>query len=127
MNKLPIIIACSLTAAILAFVPVAASAQTQPADTDYDQVQPPRPQQQQPTGFQGGRVGETLAGEVGQRQTREQVNRVSPIARIASRIQNRIQSRISNRIDRNYDPQAGTTTSFATAEDRARSSNARPR
>lgn len=56
--------------------------------------------------YQLGRVAETSAGEVGQRQTRGQsASGVDPTARIAGRLQTRVQNRLRNRIDRNYKPQ----------------------
>lgn len=73
-----------------------------------------------------GRVARSSAGEVGQRQTREDVENVRPLARIDSRIANRVQSRLRTRIDRNYDLQGNTTSSFAVASDEAREAG-RPR
>ena len=70
-----------------------------------------------------GRVAASSVGQVGQRQSAEQVQ---PMARIGNRVQNRIQSRIRNRIDRNYDPQANAAAPFAIAEDQARTAG-RPR
>lgn len=59
---------------------------------------------------QPGRIADSSVGEVGQRQTRDQL--VSePLARINSRIQNRIESRIANRIDRFYNNGSQTSTS----------------
>lgn len=57
-----------------------------------------------------GQIANSSVGEVGQRQTRDQL--VSqPLARINSRISNRVESRIANRIDRFYnsDSQNGTS------------------
>lgn len=68
-----------------------------------------------------GRVASSVAGEVGQRQTREQtIAGIQPMARIGSRIQNRVQSRVRNRIDRFYDPQANAASPFQVASDQAR-------
>lgn len=73
-----------------------------------------------------GRVARSSAGEVGQRQTREDSENVPPMARINNRIANRVQSRLRTRIDRNYDLQANTTSPFAVASDEAREAG-RPR
>jgi hypothetical protein len=71
---------------------------------------------------QAGRTATTSAGEVGQRQTREDVStEVAPMSRISNRIENRVQNRLRNRIDRAYDPQANATTPFAVANEAARS------
>lgn len=88
----------------------------------------PRVRQQTPLPTtQTGRVAESAAGEVGQRQTRDQAPAsIEPMARITSRIQNRVQNRIRNRIDRNYDPQANAAEPFAVAEDKSRTAG-RPR
>lgn len=61
------------------------------------------------------------AGNVGQRQMREQVtSNVEPMERIASRIDNRIPSRIHNRLDRWYDLQAGAADRIEAANERTR-------
>ncbi len=73
-----------------------------------------------------GETARSVAGQTGQRQTREQVAQdigIEPMARVNSRIQNRVQSRIRNRMDRYYDPQANTTSPFAVASDQARAAN----
>jgi len=71
------------------------------------------------------RQGETArsgAGQVGLRQSREQVEAetgIEPMGRINGRIQNRVQARIRNRIDRYYDPRANATSPFAVASEQA--------
>lgn len=72
-----------------------------------------------------GRVADTLAGQIGQRQTRNGVSMTGrdPTARIDARIQNRVQSRIRNRVDRNYDPQANATSPFKIAGEQAQTRN----
>lgn len=65
-----------------------------------------------------GQTADTGTGQVGQRQTREQVAQaagVEPTGRIDGRIQNRVQARIRNRIDRYYDPQANAIAPFTVA------------
>lgn len=70
---------------------------------------------------QAGRTAEVGSGEVGQRQTREDVApNVEPMGRIGTRIQNRIESRIRSRIDRDYRPPAESATSFEAADQRMR-------
>lgn len=64
-----------------------------------------------------GSIATSLAGRVGQRQTRTQMAPLTPpMARINSRIANRVQSRIRNRVDRNYSPQGNPSSPFAIAE-----------
>lgn len=71
--------------------------------------------------IQGGRVAESTAGRVGQRQTRDDAaSIVVPTGRIDGRIPSRIQSRIRNRIDRYYSPQANAASPFEVAQDQAR-------
>lgn len=73
-------------------------------------------------------VAEAPAGEVGQRQTREDAApNVEPMGRIANRIQNRLQNRVRNRIDRNYDPQANATSPFRVADEQTRRAGRDPR
>lgn len=75
-----------------------------------------------PTFAQGANNGQTArssVGQVGQRQTREQVEN-EPLGRIANRVQSRVQSRISNRIDRYYNPEANRVSPFQVAGDQAR-------
>lgn len=71
---------------------------------------------------QTGQVARSAAGQVGQRQTREQAAaKVAPMSVVANgRIQNRIQSRLRARIDRYYDPQANTLSPFVVAADQER-------
>lgn len=68
-----------------------------------------------------GRTATSSVGEAGQRQTRGQMQGITPLARLSNRIDNRIQSRIRNRIDRDYQPDASGAAAFATAEERTRS------
>lgn len=57
-----------------------------------------------------GQVANSSVGEVGQRQTRDQL--VSqPLARINNRISNRVESRIANRVDRFYNSDSQNSTS----------------
>jgi hypothetical protein len=75
---------------------------------------------------QGARTAETGTGDIGQRQTREEVAPyLVQTGRIISRVQNRVQNRIRNRIDRNYDPQANAASPFEAATDRARTAGRR--
>lgn len=68
-----------------------------------------------------GRVADSAVGEVGQRQSRDQLETGTlPTARLNGRIQNRVQSRIRNRIDRYYNPTANATSPFQVASDEAR-------
>lgn len=88
------------------------------------QQQSSRPQQQQ------GRTAESMAGEVGQRQSRTQMQEragTEPMARINNRIPNRVQNRIRNRIDRNYDPKANTTSPFEVAAEQVEAAGSRRR
>lgn len=63
----------------------------------------------------------TSAGEVGQRQSREQAApSLRPLERVASRITNRIQSRVHTRLDRYYDPQGNAQSPFKVAGEQAR-------
>jgi hypothetical protein len=62
-----------------------------------------------------GQVAESSAGRVGERQMRQGVAGIRPVARIAGRIANRVDSRIRNRLDRNYAPQTDTSSSFVYA------------
>jgi hypothetical protein len=76
-----------------------------------------------------GETARSTVGQVGERQTPEQLGRdagIEPMARITSRIQNRVQSRIRNRIDRYYDPQANATSPFDVAGNQARTAGRRP-
>lgn len=69
----------------------------------------------------GGPALQTSVGQVGQRQTREDIAPATePLQRIEDRIENRVQSRVRNRIDRFYDPQANAASPFVVAADRAR-------
>lgn len=63
-----------------------------------------------------GRVAQSAAGAVGQRQRREDVApEADPMQRINNRVANRVESRMRNRIDRYYDPRANTTSPFKDA------------
>lgn len=75
-----------------------------------------------------GQVASSTAGQVGQRQTRDQVAAAqgrAPLARIDTRLRNRVQSRIRNRIDRGYMSGASPTATFdaAAAEQTGRTGN----
>lgn len=73
-----------------------------------------------------GQVADSIAGHVGQRQTRDQVaSYVGSITRINSRISNRIQSRIRYRIDRNYNPRIDSRSNFEDAEEQSRKTGGR--
>lgn len=69
-----------------------------------------------------GHTARSQFGEVGQRQTREDVfqQQAQPMARIDSRINNRVQSRLRTRIDQTYDPQANATSPFEVATEQTR-------
>ncbi|WP_242121437.1 hypothetical protein [Sphingomonas lacusdianchii] len=114
----------SLLLALCLSAPV--MAQDRYLDGAQDQVAPvqqPLPETRQ------GETARSVAGQTGQRQTREEVAAevgIEPMGRINGRIQNRVQSRIRNRIDRYYDPNANATSPFAVAGDQARTAG-RPR
>jgi len=77
---------------------------------------------------QVGQVAESSAGQVGQRQTREQAPaNIKPMARIDDRIANRVQNRIRSRIDRFYNPLANTASPFETAADQIKKSSSQTR
>lgn len=81
---------------------------------DRDQGPPPLPKTRQ------GETARSAAGQVGLRQSREQVGTdsgIEPMGRINGRIQNRVQARIRNRIDRYYDPRANATSPFVVASE----------
>lgn len=83
---------------------------------DRDQAPPPLPETRQ------GETARSAAGQVGLRQSREQVGADSglePMGRINGRIQNRVQARVRNRIDRYYDPRANATSPFVVASEQA--------
>lgn len=66
----------------------------------------------------GGQVASSVAGQAGQRQTRDQAAAAqgrAPLARIDTRLRNRVQSRIRNRIDRGYMSGASATDAFDAA------------
>lgn len=93
------------------------------AQDQVTSIQQPLPETRQ------GETARSAAGQIGQRQTREEVVAeagIEPMGRINGRIQSRVQSRIRNRIDRYYDPQANATSPFAVAGDQARTAG-RPR
>lgn len=129
MVKIKMLVALVLGANALAAVsaaaqvrdPVTSSSQT---GREEDDDQPPQqtPMTRIDTNPSGG-TARALAGQVGQRQTRDTTTvetGIKPMARISNRIQNRVQNRIQNRIDRAYDPQASATDPFRVAEDQAR-------
>ncbi len=94
-----------------------------------DAQDPVAPVQQSLPETRQGETARSVAGQTGQRQTRDEVAveaGIEPMGRINGRIQNRVQSRIRNRIDRYYDPQANATSPFAVAGDQARTAG-RPR
>lgn len=103
---------------ILLAAPVAAQDRYQ--ENSQDQLAPiqqPLPETRQ------GETARSVAGQTGQRQTRELIAQdagIEPMARIGSRVANRVQSRIRNRIDRYYDPQANAASPFAVAGNQAR-------
>ncbi|MGW8192427.1 hypothetical protein [Sphingomonas hankookensis] len=96
---------------------------------DDTQDQPAPIQQQTLPETRQGETARSVAGQAGQRQSREQIAQdagIEPMARINGRVQNRVQSRIRNRIDRYYDPQANAASPFEVAGDQARTAG-RPR
>lgn len=115
--------------ALIAAIPAAAQNRITPVDREDPQAtQQSRPQPMPAQSDRAGRVATSSVGEVGQRQTREQMApNTQPMARIASRINTRVQNRIRTRIDRNYSPQANATSPFAVAEEQARTSSRRRR
>lgn len=108
-----------LLAAPLAFS-VSAGAQTLPIDPGARQAAEVARSHDEGLG-NAAQTTNLGAGEVGQRQTREDAApNVQPLGRIDNRIQNRIQNRLQNRIDRDYDPIVNATSPFDRADDRAR-------
>lgn len=113
-----------VTFALIALVPAAAA----PASA---QTAPLRAEPEQPQAIIDPKVADTVdtsAGRVGQRQSRDELVRVTngqSLARIESRIGNRVQSRLRNRLDRNYDPTANATSPFEVAEQRSTRVNRR--
>jgi hypothetical protein len=95
-----------------------ATAQTFPIDPGARQVEA----RSQAEGLsEMARTADTGAGEIGQRQTREEAApNIEPLGRINYRIENRVQSRLRNRVDRNYDATANVTAPFKRAEGRTR-------
>lgn len=105
--------------AMLSLCP-AASAQEFPLDP-YVPAAPARPVDQGSGLRDVGRTADAGAGEIGQRQSRDQAApTVDSLGRVAGRIENRIENRIRNRIDRYYNPAANSTSPFEQAEDRLR-------
>lgn len=101
---------------------LAASVAAQDRYQADDQGQVALVQQSLPATRQG-ETARSVAGQTGQRQSRELLSQdasIEPLARINGRIQNRVQSRIRNRIDRYYDPQANAASPFEVASDQAR-------
>lgn len=73
------------------------------------------------------RTANTGGGEVGQRQTREDVApSLDPLGRIDNRIENRVRSRIRNRLDRAYDQTASANSSITDADLRTRAARHAP-
>lgn len=108
------------------FSAMPAVAQDRYQDDEQGQV---APVQQPLSGTRQGETARSVAGQTGQRQSRELLSQdagIEPMARINSRVQNRVQSRIRNRIDRYYDPQANAVSPFEVAGDQARTAG-RPR
>ena len=67
------------------------------------------------------RAADAGNGEIGQRQTRDDVApNVEPLGRLDNRIENRVQNRLRNRVDRNYDATANATAPFERAQTRTR-------
>jgi hypothetical protein len=102
---------------MLLLIAAPAAAQRGESDAVDDRPQLPAPAPE----AKPGQVAKSTVGQVGKRQTREDVAKVvAPMARINSRIQNRVQSRIRNRIDRNYDPTANASSPFEVASEQVR-------
>lgn len=101
-------------------------AQSLPIDPDARQAEV----QSQGEGLsETARTADTGSGEIGQRQTRDEIApNVEPLGRIYNRIENRVQNRLRNRVDRNYDATANTTAPFKRAQIRTRTAvGRRPR
>ncbi|MBB5281792.1 hypothetical protein [Pacificimonas flava] len=83
----------------------------------------------QPNGLeQLGRTSQSVAGELGERQTVANTPaNTEPMARINNRISNRIESRIENRIDRTYEEASSATGAFVAAGARTRQEREVPR
>jgi hypothetical protein len=102
---------------LLLLIVAPAAAQRGESDPMDDRPQLPEPSPE----VKPGQVAKSTVGQVGKRQTREDVAKVvAPMARINSRIQNRVQSRIRNRIDRNYNPTANASSPFGIASRQVR-------
>ncbi|MBB3475335.1 hypothetical protein [Sphingomonas sp. BK345] len=71
------------------------------------------------------RNAQTVTGQVGQRQRRDQVVGVVPTARIDSRIQNRVISRLQTRLDENYVGVQSGATVIENAGERSRRTGVR--
>ena len=92
-----------------------------------DQREMPPPPLPASPATRAGNTANTGVGQIGQRQTREQVSpNVEPLGRLNSRIANRVQNRIRNRIDRDYNPQANSNSPFSVAGEQARIAGQRP-
>lgn len=110
-----------VTSALIALILLVPGATT-PASSQTTLV---RTEPEQPQTIIDPKVADTVdtgAGRVGQRQSRDELARVTngqPLARIDSRIGNRVQSRVRNRLDRNYHPTANATSPFEVAEQRS--------
>ena len=114
-----------LTLLVLALAAVPAAAQLPSRPAPVREEEQPLPPPQLPVSA-AGRPAASAVGVTGQRQTREAVRGIEPMARINSRIPNRVRSRLRTRIDRDYDPQA-SAAAFAEAEDQTRTAGRRNR
>ncbi|MGN5376475.1 hypothetical protein [Sphingomonas hankookensis] len=113
-----------LLLSLLSAIPAAAQDRYQ--EDGQEQVAPI--QQSLPETRQG-ETARSVAGQTGQRQTREILSQdagIEPMARISGRVRNRVESRIRNRIDRYYNPQANAASPFEVAGDQVRAAG-RPR
>lgn len=109
-----------LTVLVLALVPGRALSQAN-EDPQQESSESAAERRQMQTEIQAGRTGETGAGEVGQRQTDQQISPdFEALGRISTRIENRVQNRIRSRIDRDYDPQANALSPFERASEETR-------
>lgn len=74
-----------------------------------------------------GRVAESLAGRAGQRQNKDELQNIKPLARVENRFANRVQNRLRARIDRYRDLRANTASPFTVAADQIREADPRAR
>ena len=66
------------------------------------------------------RNARAATGEVGQRQSREEIQGVTPLARIENRLDTRVNSRLRTRLDRNYSGLQSGANDIEDANQRAR-------